>query len=195
MKYTQIPTDTFEKLQLNAGILTDSFKPDTGTIGNLMGATTGGITFSTNPSYTDFGEDIDNCPNNMMELKHISAYDPTMSGTFLTVTAAVAKALIGSADIDKADATHVIPRVDLLTKDFTDLWWVGDYSDKNTGANAGFMAIHLMNALNTAGFQITSSKDAKGQLAFEYHGHYSMDSQDVVPFEIYVKAGETEVTP
>ena len=195
MKYTQIPTDTFEKLQLNAGILTDIFQPDTGTIGNLMGATTGGITFSTNPSYTDFGEDIDNCPNNMMELKHISAYDPTMSGTFLTVTAAVAKALIGSADIDKADATHVIPRVDLLTKDFTDLWWVGDYSDKNTGENAGFMAIHLINALNTAGFQITSSKDAKGQLAFEYHGHYSMGSQDVVPFEIYVKAGETEGTP
>jgi len=195
MKYTQIPTDTFEKLQLNAGILTDNFQPDTGTIGNLMGATTGGITFSTNPSYTDFGEDIDNCPNNMMELKHISAYNPTMSGTFLTVTAAVAKALIGSADIDKADETHVIPRVDLLTKDFTDLWWVGDYSDKNTGENAGFMAIHLMNALNTAGFQITSSKDAKGQLAFEYHGHYSMDSQDVVPFEIYVKAGETEETP
>ena len=190
MKFTQIPEDTFEKLQLNAGILVDTFAPATGTIGNLMGATTGGITFATNPSYSDYGEDIDNCPNNMLELKKLTAYDPTMSGSFLTVTAAVAQALIGSADIDVDDTTHVIPRQDLLTKDFKDLWWVGDYSDVNTGENAGFIAIHLMNALNTAGFQITSSKDAKGTLSFEYHGHYSMAEQKKVPFEIYIKAGE-----
>lgn len=191
MKFTQIPEDTFEKLQLNAGILVDTFNPSTGVIGNLMGATTGGITFATNPTYADYGEDIDNCPNNMLELKKITAYDPTMSGSFLTVTAAVAKALIGSADIDAEDDTHVIPRQDLLATDFDDLWWIGDYSDVNTGDNAGFIAIHLMNALNTAGFQITSTKDAKGTLGFEYHGHYSMDDQKKVPFEIFVKAGKT----
>lgn len=189
MKFTQIPEDTFEKLQLNAGILVDAFTPATGVIGNLMGATSGGITFATNPTYTDYGEDIDNCPNNMMELKKLSAYDPSMAGTFLTVTASVAKDLIGSADIDADDDTHVIPRADLLTTDFKDVWWIGDYSDVNTGDNAGFIAIHLINALNTAGFQITSSKDNKGTLAFEYHGHYSIADQKKVPFEIYVKAG------
>ena len=59
----------------------------------------------------------------------------------------------------------------------------------NTGANAGFIAIHLLNALNNAGFQITSEKNNKGKLAFEYHGHYSIADQETVPFEIYVKAG------
>lgn len=190
MKFTQIPEDTFKELVLNAGILVDTFEPETGTIGNLLGATTGGITFATNPSYTDYGEDIDNCPNNMMELKKFGNFDPAMSGTFLTVTPEVAKNLIGNADVDSEDATHVIPRKDLLTTDFKDVWWIGDYSDKNTGENAGFMAIHLMNALNTSGFQIASTKNGKGNLAFEYHGHYSVDSQDVVPFEIYIKAGE-----
>ena len=68
-KFTQVPTDTFEKLQLTAGILVDDFAPATGTIGNILGATTGGINFTTNPEFTDFGEDIDNVPNNTMELK------------------------------------------------------------------------------------------------------------------------------
>lgn len=199
-KYTQVPADTFEKLQLNAGILVDDFTPATGTIGNLLGATSGGIQFSTNPTYTDFGEDIDNVPNNTMELKHLQAYDPQMSGTFLTCTAAVAKALCGAADLDTQDTTHVIPRADLLTSDYDDVWWIGDYSNVNndsegatTDGSAGFIAIHLMNALNTAGFQIQSAKNEKGKLAFEYHGHYSIEDMDTVPFEIYVQAGTEAV--
>lgn len=188
-KYTQVPSDTFEKLQLNAGILVDDFTPATGVIGNLMGATSGGISFSTNPTYVDFGEDVDNVPANTMELKHLEAFDPTMSGTFLTCTAAVAKALVGAADIANGDNTKVVPRAELLNGDFDDVWWIGDYSDINTGNNAGFIAIHLMNALNTAGFQIQSTKNEKGKLAFEYHGHYSIANMATVPFEIYVKAG------
>lgn len=189
LKYTQVPVDTFERLQLNAGILVDDFDPATGEIGNMLGATSGGIHFATNPEYTDFGEDIDNVPNGMKEFKHLVSYDPQMDGTFLTLSAAMAKSLIGSADIDPLDSTHIVPRQKIESGDFTDLWWIGDYSDGNTGANAGFIAIHLMNALNTSGFEIQSSKDEKGTMSFEYHGHYSVESQDTVPFEIYVKQG------
>ena len=193
LKFTQIPTDTFEKLQLNAGILVDDFTPATGVIGNILGATTGGITFSSNPTYSDFGEDIDNCPNNMKELKRLENFDPQMSGNFLTCTPAVIKTLVGAADVGVSDTTKVIPRQQLLDSDFDDVWWIGDYSNINTDGQstqkAGFLAIHLMNALNQGGFQITSSKNAKGQMAFEFHGHYSMSAQDTVPFEIYCKAG------
>lgn len=193
-KFTRVPEDTFENLQLNAGILVDQFTPSTGVIGNILGATSGGINFSTNPDFTDFGEDIDNVPNNMMELKHLNQYDPQMSGTFLTCTPALAKSLVGAASIDQSDSTRVVPRAELLTTDFKEVWWIGDYSDVNTGDNAGFLAIRLMNALNTAGFQIQSTKNEKGQLAFEYHGHYSINSQDTVPFEIYVKKGTATPT-
>ena len=194
MQWTKIPEDTFEHLQLNAGILVDSFVPSTGVIGNLLGATTGGIEFSSNPSFSDFGEDIDNCPNNMMELKHLDGYDPTMSGTFLTCTPNTIKMLVAAGDIDVSDTSKVIPRNKLETTDFGNLWWIGDYSDVNTGDGAGFLAIHLMNALNQSGFAIKSEKNAKGQMAFEFHGHYSMATQDVVPFEIYCMAGEAETT-
>lgn len=188
-KFTKVAEDAFEKLQLNAGILVDTFTPSTGTIGNILGATTGGISFASNPSYSDFGEDVDNCPNNMREMKHLEFYDPHMTGNFLTCTPALAKALVGAADIATGDSTKVVPRNELLETDFSDLWWVGDYSDVVTGNNAGFIAIHLLNALNTSGFAITTTKNGKGQMAFDYQGHYSIDSQDTVPFEIYVKAG------
>ena len=195
MKFTKLPPDTFQKLVLNAGILVDSFTPATGVIGNLMGATTGGISFNSNPTYTDFGDDVDNCPNNTMELKRIDQFDPAMSGTFLTLTAAVVKDLIGAADIAVGDTTHVVPRDHLIEDDFKEVWWIGDYSDINndggTGStqSAGFLAIHLMNSLNTGGFQITSSKNAKGQMAFDFHGHYSLENIEEVPFEVYCKAG------
>lgn len=189
MKYTQIPSDTFEKLQMNAGIIVDTFTPTTGVIGNLIGATTGGIQFQDNISYQDFGEDIDNCPKNTMELKRIESREVTMSGTFITVSTATAKKLAGAADIDSTNTALVTPRDTLKDADFADLWFIGDYSDVNTGSTAGYLAIHLINALNTGGFQIQTTDKDKGQFAFTFTGHYSIDNPDTVPYEIYVKAG------
>lgn len=194
MKFTQIPTDTFEKLQLNAGILCEGFTPATGVVTGLLGATTGGLSFSDSVSYTDFGDDIDNCPKNMLELKKIDSRDVTLSGTFVTVSTTLAKKLVGAGDIGATDTTKVTPRDVLESDDFNDIWWIGDYSDVNTGTNAGYIAIHMMNALNTGGFQITSTDKGKGQFAFTFTGHYSMDSQDTVPYELYIKAGTTGAT-
>lgn len=186
MKFTQIPTDTFQKLQLNAGILASGFTPATGEVTGLLGATTGGISFADSLEFQDFGEDIDNAPKNTKELKKLTSHEVTMSGTFVTVDTVSAKKLVGAADVA---GTKVTPRNDLESGDFADLWWIGDYSDVNTGTNAGYIAIHLLNALNTDGFQITSSDREKGQFAFNFMGHYSMEAQDTVPYELYIKAG------
>ena len=194
MKFTQIPTNTFKELQLNAGILTSTFTPATGTVesNNILGATSGGINFTATPSYTDLGDDIDNCPKNMMELKKLDSWEAKISGTFLTVNTTQAKSLLAAADIGGSDTTKVTPRNDVGVTDFDDIWWIGDYSDKNGATNGGYIAIHMMNALSTGGFQIQSGDKAKGQFAFEYTAHYSMDAADTVPFEIYIKAGTEE---
>jgi len=189
MKFTQVMADAFQNLQMNAGIICDNFTPATGTIGNILGATTGGFTFNSNPTYLDFGEDVDNCPPNTWQLKRVSYYDPAISGTFLTISAAVSKNLIGGADIPSNDITHVVPRGNLESTDFSDVWVIGDYSDKNTGDNAGYLAVHLKNVLNTAGIQWTTTKDGKGQFSFDYHAHYDLQNVDDIPFEIYCKAG------
>ena len=194
MKFTKIPSDTFQKLQINAGILTTDFTPATGTIGEAgqIGATTGVVNFTATPTYSDFGEDIDNCPKNMKELKKLDSWEAKMSGTFVNADTAIAKRLCGAADIGTSDTTKVTPRNDLKDADFADIWLVGDYSDKNGETNGGFIAIKLLNALSTGGFQLKTADKAKGQFAFEFTGHYSMSAQDTVPFEIYIKAGTAE---
>lgn len=195
MKFTKVPTDTFERIQLNAGILLTEFDPATGTAANanIIGATSGGNSFAATPNFIDFGEDVDNVPNNTKELKRLDYFDVTMSGTFVTADTAAAKMLVGAADIDGTDTTKVQPRGDLLQTDFTDIWWVGDYSDKNGATNGGYIAIKLKDALSTGGFQIQSGDKAKGQLAYEFTGHYSIADEDLTPpFEIYIKKGIAE---
>lgn len=194
MRFTKNRDTMFSEVQLNAGILLKNFTPADGLfeLTDIIGATTGGVSFSDSVTFTDFGEDIDNCPKNMKELKQLDTHEVTMSGTFVTVTAETVKILIGVADIASGDNTKVVPRNDLLDTDFTDIWWVGDYSDKNGETKGGYVAIHLMNALNTGGFQIQSTDKGKGQFAFSFMGHYSMSAQDTVPYEVYVKAGAVE---
>lgn len=192
MKYTQIPQDTFNNIQLNAGVLLKGFAPESGTLKatDILGATSGGVNFTATPSFIDYGEDIDNCPKNMKELKQLDGWEAKMSGTFVTVTAELAAKLTGAAD---TATDKVTPRNELKASDFADLWWVGDYSavneDGTKGASAGFCAIRLLNSLSTGGFQIQSGDKAKAQFAFEFTGHYSMEHPETVPFEIYIKEG------
>ena len=191
MKYTKIPETTFKNLQLNAGVLLSAFNPESATVANesIIGATTGGVNFTATPTFSDYGEDIDNCPKNMIELKKLDSWDISLSGTYVTVDANAVKALVGAADVS---GNKITPRNDLKLTDFTDVWWVGDYSDQNGETNGGFVAIHMMNALSTGGFAIQSSDNGKGNFAFTYTAHYSIDAQDTVPFEVYVKAGTAE---
>ena len=194
MKYTQIPSDTFQKLQLNAGILVKDFVPSTGVITDIVGATSGGVSFTATPTFSDFGDDIDNAPKNTKELKKLDSWEVSMTGSFVTVDSTVAKLLAGAADATTtSDVTKVTPRNDVLNADFDDIWWVGDYSDQNSdsgqNASAGFLAIHMINSLSTGGFSMQSSDRAKGTFAFTFTGHYSIAAQDTVPFELYVKAG------
>ena len=191
MKYTKIPETTFKNLQLNAGVLLSTFDPGTATVANesIIGATTGGVNFTATPTFSDYGEDIDNCPKNMMELKKLDSWEISMSGTYVTVDANAVKALVGAADVS---GNKITPRNDLKLTDFTDVWWVGDYSDQTGETNGGFVAIHMVNALSTGGFAIQSSDNGKGSFAFTYTAHYSMSAQDTVPFEVYVKAGAAE---
>ena len=181
-KFTQIPTDTFSKLQLNAGILIrgeNGFTPATGSVaGNaIMGATSGGLHVSCVPSFTDFGEDIDNCPKNIKELKILESWECKIAGTFLTVDTATAKEMLGAADIDATDTTKVTPRRDLSQDDFSDVWLVCDYSDKNGASNGGFVAVHLMNALSTAGFDLQTSDQEKGKFSVEFTFRWSSSSK------------------
>lgn len=188
-RYTQVPADAFQHLQINAGILVEDFKPATGVVEGILGASSGGINFSANTTYIDRGSNIDNCPKNTKELKEVDDVEAKMSGTFVTVTSESAKRLAAAADVDAEDETHIIPRRNLELEDFEDVWWVGDYSHENSKESGGYCAIHLMNALSTGGFQIQSKDKDNGTFGFEFTGHFSLSDPDQVPYEIYIKSG------
>ena len=189
-KFTKISKEAFKSMQINAGVVLNKFDP-TGTTeiqdADIICATSGGVTAECKPNFTDLGADVDNAQKNTAELMQIEDYDCTLSFTALNVTTDVIKLALGAADVSEK---KVSPRMTLdptaSTGDFKDIWWVGDYSDANTGDSAGFIAIHMMKALSTGGFQIQSTDRAKGTFAFEYTAHFSMTAQDTVPFELYI---------
>lgn len=190
-RFTVIPQDTFDDLQVDAGVLLKTFNPASPAApadADIICATTGGVNPTCVPTYSDYGEDIDNVPNNMMELKHLDGWECKLSTTALATSPEAIKLSLGAADID---GNKITPRRTLSQSDFMDsLWWVGDKAD------GGLVAIELKHALSTGGFSLQTTKNGKGQLALEITGHVSINDQDTMPMVFYSMPGEEEtVTP
>lgn len=177
-KFTQIPQNTFETLQIEAGVISREFNPDTAELDkeNIICATTGGITVAATPTFSDYGSDVDNCPNNMMELKHLDSWEVSIQFTSLGTSPELLAMALGCADVN---GNKVTPRASLKQSDFKSIWWVGDK------ANGGMVAAHLFNALSTSGLSLKTTKAGKGQISVTMTGHVSIDAQDVVPIEFY----------
>lgn len=180
-KFTVIPENTFDELQLDAGVLLTTFDPATPVApadSAIICATTGGINVSCVPTFSDLGEDVDNVPVNMKELKHLDSWACTMSFTALGTSPESIKLALGCADID-SNTSKITPRRDLAQTDFADIWWVGDK------ANGGLVAVQLKNALSTGGFVLQTTKNGKGQVSVELTGHVSINAQNTMPMVFY----------
>lgn len=189
--FTVIPQNTFDDLQLDAGILLSDFNPATPVVDDedIITATTGGITVVCQPTYSDFFADVDNAPNNTKEGKHLDGWDCRISTTAIGTDPGVIKLALGAADIDGTNTSKIVPRRNVKDSDFKDdLWWVGDKAD------GGMVAIRLMNALSTGGFNLRTTKNGKGQLSLEITGHVSITAQNVVPMEFYSTEGVAGAT-
>ena len=190
-KFTKIPENTFSALQMDAGVLLKTFDPtdpQEPADEDIICATTGGVNPTCVPTYSDFGEDVDNVPNNMMEFKHLDGWDCRISTTGLGTSPELIRLALGAADVT---GNKITPRNNIKLTDFSDLWWVGDRAD------GGMVAVKLMNALSTGGFSLQTSKNGKGQVSIEITGHVSIHAQDVVPMEFYSSDpddGESTVT-
>lgn len=187
-RFTQIPKDTFDALQLDAGVLLYDFDV-TAAAGSkdsagyedkdFICATTGGIEVNASAEYSDLAEDVDNAPNNLKEFKHLDSWECTMGFTSLSNDEKGIRLALGAADITGTGVTKVVPRRNLSQDDFSDIWWVGDK------ANGGFVAVKLMNALSSEGFSLKTEKNGKGQTSVTLMGHVSIDAQDTMPMEFY----------
>jgi hypothetical protein len=177
--FTVIPQDTFDGLQLDAGVLLKKFDPAKVAAPadeDIICATTGGINISCVPTYSDLGEDVDNCPVNTKELKHLDGWECKMSFTALGTSPENIKLALGAATVS---TTKVTPNRDLKQADFSDIWWAGDRAD------GGVVAACLKSAISTGGFTLQTTKNGKGQVSVELTGHVSIEAQDTMPMEFY----------
>lgn len=187
--YTRIPQRTFESLQLDAGVLLNHFNPAHPaeiTEDNMLCATTGGIHISATPTFSDLGEDVDNCPVNLKELKHVDSWEVTISFTAIEVDLAMFWTALGVAEsveykVEGTEeyATGWAPSKRIMPSAWTELWWVGDTAD------GGFAAARILNALSTGGLDLQTTKAGKGQLNITITGHVSINDQDKMPLELY----------
>lgn len=185
-KFTKVSENTFKEIQLEAGLILNKFDPTGATDvedADIVCATTGGISITCKPTFTDYGEDIDNVPNNMLEFKEVDGWDCSIGFTALNASASVIKLALGAADTEGGKIT---PRFDMTKADANDIWWVGERAD------GGFVAACLKNAMSTDGLTLKTTKKGKGQLSCTLTGHVSIDAQDVVPMEFYVQEGAAE---
>lgn len=182
-RFTVVAEDAFDALQLEAGVLLTNFDPANPvrpSSDDIIATTSGGVNPVCNAEYEDYGEDVDNVPNNTLELKQLSGWDCTMSFTTIKFNAANTQWALGAADIEDHGTYKVVkPRRDVNLTDFKDIWWVGDK------ANGGAFAIKLLNALSTGGLSIQSTKNGKGTNQLTLTGHVSLAAQDKMPMEFY----------
>ena len=133
--FTVIPQSTFDELQLDAGIVLKTFDPSQPAVvdANIVCATTGGITASCIPTYSDFGEDVDNCPLNMKELKHLDSWECKLAFTGLGTSPEMIRLSLGAADLSGGEYT--------LTSDTTIVSGKTYYTRSGTSPNYVYTAV------------------------------------------------------
>lgn len=190
-----IRTETFEKLQLNAGIflknldyssIADAAALKTAiaaavTAGTtILGATRGGGTFTVTRELRT--PEIDGMRYPFMGSDFVDSIDAYLSTTLVEITSSNIKDILGSATATTSGKKTTIKMhtaIDPDTDYIETLTWVGDLADGK------LVAITLKNAINTADFSLTFTDKGEGTLAAEFHARQAdVADYDEAPFEI-----------
>lgn len=191
---TPLRSETFENLQLNAGIfiknldyssIADATALKTAiasaiTAGtDILGATRGGGTFvATREIRTP---DADGRRYPVKGEKFVDSVDARLTTTLIEITPDnLVLALGGATATTSGKKTTIKMHTAIQDSDYINsLTWFGDLADGR------LVAITLENALNTADFSLTFTDKGEGTLPVELHAHQAdFDDYDEAPFEI-----------
>ena len=195
--YAILSTQIDREIQLGAGVLLDDFGPETGDIGSIIGTTSGGVTFSDNPEYVDYGTFVDNCEPNLRGMLRIRRYDPVLSGTLQSVNRDTVK-LLDTFNYFGTNPVNYSPAdLSALGSYYQDLWFVGDYGVNSAyhfglyvelDAHISYIAVHLKDAVNRSGFNWQSADNSISAFSFEFHA--TRASNGALPFEVFLLSPE-----
>ena len=190
---TALRADTFDNLQLNAGVILKNFEYSRTTdatalktaiaaaitAGNILGATRGGGEFHVTRETRD--PDIDGKRYAYKGGSFVDSADAYLNTTLVEVTPENIKVLLGTGDATTSGKKTTIKMRTAIDADdyLTNICWAGDLSDGR------LVLIVLKNALNTADFTLTYKDKDEGTLAAEFHAHQAnFDDYDYAPFEV-----------
>lgn len=189
--------DTFNNLQLNAGIVlknlnyasvTDSgalktaianiISGGTSPIGELVGATRGGGTFTVTRELRT--PEIDGMRYKFKGGDFVDSIDAYLSTTLVEVTPDNITDLLAGTKTTSGKKTTIKMETAIGSSDYlTNICWVGDLADGQ------LVLICLKNAINTADFTLTFADKSEGTLAVEFHATQAqVNDYDEAPFEV-----------
>lgn len=192
---TPLRSETFDNLQLNAGIFiknldyssTDATALKTAiasaiTAGtNILGATRGGGTFVVTREVRE--PEADGKRYSYKGGKFVDSADAKLTTTLIEITANnLVLALGGATATTSGKKTTIKMHTAIQSADYiSKLTWFGDLADGR------MVAITLNNALQTADLTLTFTDKGEGTLPIELHAHQaSVADYDEAPFEIVI---------
>lgn len=195
---TALRADTFNNLQLNAGILlknldyssvTDSTALKTAIaniisggsspIGVLVGATRGGGTFTVTREMRT--PEIDGMRYGFKGSDFVDSTDAYLSTTLVEVTPSNVEDLLATGTATTSGKKTTVKMSTAITSSdyLTNVCWIGDLADGR------MVLICLKNAINTSDFTFTYTDKGEGTLAAEFHARQAaVDDYDDAPFEV-----------
>lgn len=189
---TGLRPESFQKIQLNAGIMLKNFDYSTATDASalaaliktakeegtaLLGATRGGGTFTCTPETREI--EADGKRNAFVGSTIFDGWTIKLSTTLLEISPENLKtALPGAATVAAGKKTTLTLSNNVSDSDYIkNLIWIGDIGD-------GYLLIDLQNALNTSGITLTFTDKGEGTLPVEFTAHAAELNDDAMPFTI-----------
>lgn len=192
---TPLRKETYKNLQLNAGVTLVGFDLDDYDDASdlkaalklaiedeskLLGATRGGGTFTITREIREV--EADGARSRFVGSEIVDNADAYLSETLIEVTPDHLKAVLGSVTVDDTNPNHIVMTLHTAFEEedyLPSVVWVGDTSE-------GFMAIELLNALNTADFTFTFADKNEGTVNVEYHAHQDdVNDNDDLPVKLH----------
>lgn len=195
-KFSGITSTTPKKLLLDAGAFFKNYDlaktyAENVTEGNLLGATSGGGSFSAVPTVRNVA--IDGAPTNVKGLKTIDEWVVTITAKVKEITADNMAVALGAATSSTVAATpapltgytKIVGNSDIADTDYLEnITWVGRQSNNSEKP----VIIVLKNALDANGLSISPADKGETTMDVTVTGHYAIDDLETPPFEIYYPA-------
>jgi len=186
--YSGYTAETPKSLLLDAGAFFKNFYVGTDTFasavtaGKLIGATSGGGTFSAIPTIRKI--EVDGIKGAAKGLQVIDEWVITLMANVKEVKKSTIQNALAASSVDTATSANydiITAKNEIALTDYIDnITWVGLLS----GTNAP-VVIQVYNALNTGGLTVNVADKAEAVLALTFMGHYTDTDLNTPPFKIY----------